>query len=199
MTIELKAGLLGTLSVHTLLLLNLSHWFAPNRFNVQAAPSSLEVALVSVKARPEVQKPKELPEKQPIHEERQDDKRTQKVIKEVKEAQEEIKKKEDINSQQNDKSGALVEAQLKEQYNKPPTYPRLARERGYEGKLLVKVFVTKEGFVEKAEIIRSSGYHVLDRSALKSVKKWRFRPAEKFGVSVESVLEIPFVFILDNI
>ena len=76
---------------------------------------------------------------------------------------------------------------------------RVAREQGYEGKLLVKVFITMEGFVDKAEVIRSSGYRVLDRSALKSVEKWQFHPAEQFGVPVDSVLEIPFVFRLNDI
>ena len=62
-----------------------------------------------------------------------------------------------------------------------------------------ELFLKKKGFVKKAEVIHSSGYQVLDRSALKSVKKWQFQPAEQFGVLVDSVLEIPFVFRLDDV
>ena len=69
----------------------------------------------------------------------------------------------------------------------------------FQESIMRKIFVSKEGFVERAEVVRSSGHQMLDRSALKSVEKWQFHPAQQFGVSVNSVLEIPFVFRLDDV
>jgi len=197
MTFELKTGLLSALGVHALILFNLAYWFVPNRFDIQAAPSSLEVALVSVEAPKKIEIQEEPPKVYIVKEERISDQQIKKVIGEVKSEPNQDEEKK--NSQQNIISGALVEAQIKEHYNKPPIYPRVARERGYEGKLLMRVNITKEGLVDKTEVIRSSGYYVLDHSALKSVEKWQFHPAEQFGVFVDSVSEIPFEFRLDDV
>ena len=84
MTTELKSGLFGALAVHALILFNLTYWFAPNRFDVQAAPSSLEVALVSVKAPPKIKIQKEMPKERIVKEEQISDQQIKKVIEEVK-------------------------------------------------------------------------------------------------------------------
>jgi len=101
--------------------------------------------------------------------------------------------------QRNVLSGALIEATPNQYYNSPPYYPRFAKDRGYEGRVLVKVYITKEGYVKSVEILTSSGYKILDNTTLKSVRRWRFQPAKRLGTSVESVLKIPFVFKLNNV
>lgn len=50
-------------------------------------------------------------------------------------------------------------------------YPPLARERGWEGTVLLGLRVESDGHIEKIRIERSSGYAVLDRSALNSLNR----------------------------
>ena len=55
----------------------------------------------------------------------------------------------------------------------------MARRRGYEGKVVLKVEVLATGKVGQIKIAESSGFEVLDRAALKGVKIWMFRPGAK--------------------
>ncbi|MCR4333080.1 MAG: energy transducer TonB [Sulfuricaulis sp.] len=50
-------------------------------------------------------------------------------------------------------------------------YPPLARERGWEGTVLLGLRVESDGHIEKVRIEHSSGYAVLDRSALNSLNR----------------------------
>jgi protein TonB len=48
-------------------------------------------------------------------------------------------------------------------------------------------------------IKRSSGYAMLDRSALEAVKTWKFEPGRKMGKPANMWVEVPVKFILrDN-
>lgn len=81
------------------------------------------------------------------------------------------------------------------QREKPP-YPLLARKMGYEGRLILRLLVSKEGKVEQVKVIRSSGYSILDRAAIKTVKRWRFIPAHGVKKAVPFWVEVPVVFSL---
>ncbi len=211
MTNELKAGLVGAVGIHAALLVNLAQWVKPHDFNVIAAPSSLEISLVSVKA-PKVKPAKievskiETPKvaisktgQIQIEKKKGDQPAKPKNDEVIKGEVKKKKEKVDINALQNSKSGAFVEAKVNEYYNKPPTYPRAARKQGYEGKVILNISITKTGFVDKVVIVQFSGYDILDQSAVKAAKKWRFQPAQRFGVSVQSVVKMPFVFRLDGV
>ncbi len=50
-------------------------------------------------------------------------------------------------------------------------YPGLARRRGWSGRIEVLFRVATDGSLIDAEIVRSSGYPLLDRQALKAIKK----------------------------
>ena len=78
--------------------------------------------------------------------------------------------------------------------NPKPDYPLKARQKGYEGKVLLKVEVLPNGRVRGAEVEKSSGYEVLDQSALATVKKWRFIPAKKGRVAILCWVNIPITF-----
>lgn len=80
--------------------------------------------------------------------------------------------------------------------NPKPVYPAAARRRGMQGVVLLGVAVTKEGYVDKINILQTSGFRVLDRSAVKSVKSWRFIPARMGEENIASQMEIPIRFIL---
>ena len=70
-------------------------------------------------------------------------------------------------------------------YREQPSYPRLAKRRGYEGTVVLKVLVGIDGRVVDLEILESSGHDILDRSAEKSVRKWLFEPWKKGDESIE--------------
>ncbi len=95
--------------------------------------------------------------------------------------------------------GAYVEAKEKQSQNKPPSYPRLARERGHEGTAILRIQITSKGLVNGVQLLETSGFKMLDKAAIKSVKEWKFQPATRFGMVVKSVLEIQFVFKLNEI
>jgi len=79
---------------------------------------------------------------------------------------------------------------------KPP-YPRIARRRGYEGIVVLKVEILSNGRVGEVRVKRSSGHHILDRSALKTVKKWKFIPAKRGEDPIRIWAEIPIKFDLE--
>jgi TonB family protein len=78
--------------------------------------------------------------------------------------------------------------------NPKPEYPPDARQEGYEGKVLLKVEVLPNGRVGTIEVEKSSGYAVLDRSALTGVKKWKFIPAKKGRVAIRCSVNILITF-----
>ncbi len=81
--------------------------------------------------------------------------------------------------------------------NPLPKYPPLAREKGYEGTVYLRVLVQADGRVGNLSIDRSSGHEVLDRAAVDSVKEWTFLPAQKGEKRVESWVLLPVKFKLD--
>jgi len=82
--------------------------------------------------------------------------------------------------------------------NPPPGYPELARQQGYEGVVLVAAEILADGRVGKALVSKSSGYAILDQSAVKAVKKWKFEPAKKAGVPCKTWAELPIKFVIND-
>jgi TonB family protein len=78
--------------------------------------------------------------------------------------------------------------------NPKPLYPHEAREKGYEGEVVLRVEVLINGRVGHIAIKESSGYELLDRSALTTVKQWRFIPAKKGEASIPLWVNIPIKF-----
>jgi protein TonB len=57
-----------------------------------------------------------------------------------------------------------------------PSYPRLARARGWQGATDVELTILADGRVDDASVSRSSGFDVLDRAALEVARRSRFSP-----------------------
>ncbi len=79
-------------------------------------------------------------------------------------------------------------------YSVKPHYPYLAKKRGYEGRVVLRLLVGKDGRVKKAVVVKSSGYGILDREAVKALSRWVFEPAKVAGAPVDYWVEVPVVF-----
>ena len=94
-------------------------------------------------------------------------------------------------------SGESALAQPHYGVNPKPVYPLLARRMGAQGVVLLRVRVQQDGSVAVVELVRSSGFALLDEAATRTVRdSWRFIPARLDGVAVESWVEIPIQFVL---
>ena len=78
--------------------------------------------------------------------------------------------------------------------NPAPRYPRMARKRGYQGTVLLSVYVTKEGKVDDLWLFESSGYKILDNEAINAVKDWIFEPGRRGDEAVGMWVEVPVKF-----
>lgn len=94
----------------------------------------------------------------------------------------------------------LTEATLDAHYadNPKPTYPAVALRQGLQGRVMLRVHVTEEGMSATVMIERSSGYEILDESAVEAVKQWRFTPARRGETAIASSVIVPIVFILED-
>ena len=76
-----------------------------------------------------------------------------------------------------------------------PTYPSRSRELGEEGRVIIAVLVSEDGRVLEAYVSESSGYPLLDGSALATVTgRWRFKPGMRGGKAVPSWVRVPINF-----
>ena len=82
------------------------------------------------------------------------------------------------------------------QLNPPPRYPRLARRRGLEGLVRIKVLVSSHGRVRDLQLLSSSGHGILDKAALAAVRDWRFTPGTKGGMPAQMWVTVPVRFYL---
>ncbi len=83
--------------------------------------------------------------------------------------------------------------------NPRPPYPMVARRMGYHGKVVLNVEVLAEGKAGQVLLHTSSGYEILDKAALQTVKSWRFSPARRFGQPVTLWFLVPIKFSLEDI
>ena len=68
--------------------------------------------------------------------------------------------------------------------NRRPNYPEASRRRGEEGVVRVELLVDPNGRVVDVRVLESSGFSNLDAEAVKTVRDWRFRPAQRGGLPV---------------
>jgi protein TonB len=79
-----------------------------------------------------------------------------------------------------------------------PSYPRLARQRGWEGVVLLSVEVNELGCPNSVTVRRSSGHAALDEAAVEAARRWHFRPAIKDGRIMTATVEVPIRFSLSD-
>ncbi|MDR4496029.1 MAG: TonB family protein [Nitrospirales bacterium] len=79
-----------------------------------------------------------------------------------------------------------------------PLYPRVAREAGWEGTVIVRTLINHEGVPTQTEIRKSSGHPPLDQSAMEAIKTWTFRPAQDGNIPIAKWVDIPVKFDLNR-
>ena len=82
--------------------------------------------------------------------------------------------------------------------NPAPRYPELARKLSQQGRVVLAVVVDKEGRPASVRVKTSSGFTLLDGSAVEAVRRWTFRPKRVASLPVESDVEIPIRFQLEK-
>jgi|GEM_PF-1678151 len=79
-----------------------------------------------------------------------------------------------------------------------PLYPRFAREQGWQGLVVLRLVIASDGALSTATVQKSSGYPLLDDSALQSVRQWTFQPAQNGAFPVGTTVDLPIRFDLDQ-
>jgi protein TonB len=79
-------------------------------------------------------------------------------------------------------------------HNRPPAYPQDAVRNGQHGTVVVLIHISPAGTAAAVDVVRSSGYALLDRAAREAVMRWRFLPAVNGGQPVASDMTMGFVF-----
>jgi len=76
-----------------------------------------------------------------------------------------------------------------------PHYPSRSRDLGEEGTVIIVILVGTNGMVKEAKLSKSSGFSLLDGSALATVReKWQFKPGTRNGKPIESRVRVPIKF-----
>lgn len=83
------------------------------------------------------------------------------------------------------------------QQNQKPPYPPLARRRNWQGTVLLLVTVDVKGLSKNVHILKRSGYSLLDKTAKKTVQKWKFSPGTVNGRPTEMQVQVPIHFKLE--
>ncbi|MDI9409368.1 MAG: TonB family protein [Candidatus Pacebacteria bacterium] len=84
-------------------------------------------------------------------------------------------------------------------YNPKPPYPKLAESQGLTGVVVIRVLVSTKGTIIRTEIVKSSGSHMLDEAARRGVMEWKFNPGRQASGAVNTAIDIPIDFTLDDI
>jgi TonB family protein len=79
-----------------------------------------------------------------------------------------------------------------------PEYPLLARQRGWEGTVTLRLKVLPDGTVGAAEVVRSSGHAILDTAALEAARTWTHEPMTHDGAPGPRWVDVSLTFSLDR-
>jgi TonB family protein len=78
--------------------------------------------------------------------------------------------------------------------NPLPVYPADAVTRRLSGRVVLRLTVSRYGYLSNIVVVTSSGHKILDDAALHAVHYWDFDPAELGGEPIESTMLQPIRF-----
>jgi len=79
---------------------------------------------------------------------------------------------------------------------RPNRYPEIARQSGWEGTVMLRIAIADDGQVLSVEVVKSSGYMVIDAEAVQTARGWRAVPEQPGGRVWASVFDKPVIFTL---
>jgi protein TonB len=82
--------------------------------------------------------------------------------------------------------------------NPRPRYPWLSRQRGEEGRVVLRVAIDEAGHATGVTVAASSGHERLDRAAAAAVRRWKFAPARRAGRAIPGAVDVPVTFRLSD-
>jgi protein TonB len=74
------------------------------------------------------------------------------------------------------------------------SYPSLCARRGHEGATTVRLTIGRDGKARDVRVVRSAGCSRLDRALRETLSDWRFDPASRGGLPIETVCELEAVW-----
>ena len=75
-----------------------------------------------------------------------------------------------------------------------PKYPEKAQKRGIGGRVMVQVYVTDSGSVEKVKVLSADPPGIFDEAAKAAVAQWDFKPCQYEGQAVACMVKVPVEF-----
>ena len=81
-------------------------------------------------------------------------------------------------------------------YRKDAEYPRIAKQSGAKGTVVVSATIGTDGLIKKVKVV--SGHPMLSNAAVEAVKQWRYRPTLLNGSPVESETQVSINFVGDR-
>lgn len=145
----------------------------------------------------EFEKPQ--PAKKPVRK-KAVEKKEKKVVEKVEKRDKSIsldKKKSSEASEESAEAAPDSEARPSYGFTPRPGYPAVAIRRGYEGTVVLRVRVLADGSPAEVTVFRSSGHRILDKAAVKAVRRWKFVPAQRGFRTVASTVKVPIEFRLN--
>ena len=82
-------------------------------------------------------------------------------------------------------------------HNPKPEYPRLSKQRGEQGRVVVNVYIGVDGIAQRVEVKTTSGFERLDQAALATARAWRYVPGKRGGVPEAMWFSVPINFVLE--
>ncbi len=79
-------------------------------------------------------------------------------------------------------------------YREPPEYPMNKAKQRRDGYVQMRFDVSKAGFVENIEVIKSKGGTAFEREAVKAMEKWRYAPKFENGQAVVASSKVQLDF-----
>ncbi len=78
-----------------------------------------------------------------------------------------------------------------------PVYPEQSRRWHQQGIVVLALFINELGTLDKVEIVKSSGFQLLDAAAVKAMKQSQFAPAMDGAIPIRSRAEATVTFRLE--
>ena len=82
-------------------------------------------------------------------------------------------------------------------HNPKPDYPKISKQLGEQGTVIVNVLISAEGLAQEVILQQSSHFDRLDQAAMATVKSWHFVPGKHNGAPKTMWFAVPVRFVLE--